>query len=513
MIRRALLSLALPALAACPSPSAADAGPEATVALDAADTVSDARPARYAMPSCSEPASAFAPLATRCQHFVDPQGRVVLLHGINARIQGLFDVSFTDGRLPLEPIPAFTVDDARRMRALGYNLLRMPVNWSGIEPVDATHTLLDAGYLARMHATVDLARDAGILVLIDFHEDAWSKEIGEDGAPLWAIQPPPAMLLGGPLDDLGARRASPQVLAAFATFFSDAPPAIGASLRVRFADMAAAVARSFRGDAAVLGYELFNEPIASAGEMLRFNTETAASVRAADPEHLVVFEPSAARNLLDRAPLAAAPFPTTGGVYAPHVYTLSLNGSDAQRMAMTRSDLRPSYSNAVNEAASWRTPMLITEWGYGPDGIRAADYFAFEQDLQDEFGLSAIFWVWKENSQGAWGLFDHVAATDAWIERPAMRHMLARVTPEAVAGWPTSFAYESATRRFELRYAGDARVTAPTRVYVPAAEDFAATFDVTCDGAPSSAARDATTGLVDVACVGAGDHVVVIVAR
>lgn len=94
-----------------------------------------------------------------------------------------------------------------------------------------------------------------------------------------------------------------------------------------------------------------------------------------------------------------------------------------------------------------------------------------------------------------------------------MRHMLARVTPEAVAGWPTSFAYESATRRFELRYAGDARVTAPTRVYVPAAEDFAATFDVTCDGAPSSAARDATTGLVDVACVGAGDHVVVIVAR
>ncbi len=484
---------------------------DATDALD--DVTLDAAPTRYAMPACTAPASAFAPLATRCQHFVDSQGRVVLLHGINARIQGLFDVTFDDGRLPLEPIPPYTLDDARRMRALGFNLLRLPVNWSGLEPVDAGTTRLDAGYLARMHATVDLARQAGLLVLIDFHEDAWSKEIGEDGAPLWAIQPPPTMLLGGPLDDLGARRASAQVLAAFATFFSDAPPAVGAQLRTRFAGMAAAVARSFRGDAAVLGYELFNEPIASAAEMLRFNVETAAAVRAADPEHLVVFEPSAARNLIDRAPLATSPFPTAGSVYAPHIYTLSLNGTDAQRMAMTRSALRPSFSNAVNEAASWHTPMLITEWGYGPDGIRAADYFAFEPDLQDEFGLSAIFWVWKENSQGGWGLFDHDAATDTWTERAAMRRMLARVMPEAVAGWPSSFGYDRAARRFELRYAGDASVTAPTRVYVPAAEDFAAAFDVTCDGVAASAMRDAATGIVDVPCAGAGEHVVVIAAR
>jgi endoglycosylceramidase len=511
------LLLVIIALGGCSSTNGADSGSDASfdattdAGTDALDEIADAGPTRYVMPACDTPRTTFVPLATRCQHFVDAEGRVVLLHGINARIDGLFDVTFDDGRASLEPIPEFTIDDARRMRQLGFSLLRMPVNWSALEPSDHGATQLDAAYLARMHAAVDLARQAGLLVLIDFHEDAWSKEIGEDGAPLWAIQPPPTMLLGGPLTDLDRRRASPQVLAAFDTFFADATT--GAMLRTRFASMAAAVATSFRGDSAVIGYELFNEPISAPGDLLRFHTEAAQAVRSADPDHLVVFEPSASRNLLDRAPLATAPFPVTGGVYAPHIYTLSLNGTDAQRMTMTRETLRPSWVNAANERRSWGTPILVTEWGYGPIGVRAADYFAYQEDLQDEFGASAIFWLWKERSQGGWGLFDYEESTGAWTERAPMRAQLARVMPEAIAGWPTSWGYDRSARRFELRYAGDAMVTAPTRIYVPAPEDFAAAFDVTCDGATVSATRDAATGTIDVACVGAGDHVVEVAGR
>ena len=43
---------------------------------------------------------------------VDAIGREVSVRGINARVEGLFDVSFDDGRIPLEPIPAFTREDA-----------------------------------------------------------------------------------------------------------------------------------------------------------------------------------------------------------------------------------------------------------------------------------------------------------------------------------------------------------------------------------------------------------------
>lgn len=38
---------------------------------------------------------------------VDQRGREVTLRGVNARVEGLFDVTFDDGRLPLEAIPTF----------------------------------------------------------------------------------------------------------------------------------------------------------------------------------------------------------------------------------------------------------------------------------------------------------------------------------------------------------------------------------------------------------------------
>ena len=40
---------------------------------------------------------------------VDRSGRQVVLRGVNARVQGLFDVTFDDGRIALQPIPAFTL--------------------------------------------------------------------------------------------------------------------------------------------------------------------------------------------------------------------------------------------------------------------------------------------------------------------------------------------------------------------------------------------------------------------
>ncbi|HEY6035212.1 MAG TPA: hypothetical protein VIV58_13150, partial [Kofleriaceae bacterium] len=56
----------------------------------------------------SDPAPATTPLASDGTHLRDDQGRIALLHGVNARIAGVFDVTFDDGRTALEPIPALT---------------------------------------------------------------------------------------------------------------------------------------------------------------------------------------------------------------------------------------------------------------------------------------------------------------------------------------------------------------------------------------------------------------------
>ena len=349
----------------------------------------------------------------------------------------------------------------------------------------------------------DLARAAGLLVLLDLHQDAYSKEIGEDGAPRWAIVPAPEQLLGGPLADLGARRTSGQVLRAFASFFGDG--AEGERLRARYARMATAVARRFRGDAAVLGYEIFNEPVAAEPQVLRLNTLVARALREADPGHLIVFEPdSTGRLATNRSARARERFPVAGSVYAPHTYPLAFTGTAAQLAAFTRDDLRIATESARTEAEFWGTPLLVTEWGYDPRGTRTADYHRFMQDLQAEYQASEMYWVWKEHSQGSWGLHEYDAATDSWRERAEARRMLARVRPEAIAGEEVRWSWDAAARRFELGFLGRAGGAGSHRLYVPAATDFAADYEVRCDGVVVATARDARTGVIEVPCGGGG---------
>ena len=502
----ACLAASLSLFAACGDDDTAP--PDAALPVDAG--APDAGPRE--LPACDEPAGPFAPLAPRCRQLVDDEGRVVLLRGVNARVEGVFDVTFDDGRTALEPIPTFTVEDARRMRALGLNVLRLPVNWSALEPRDTTPPTYEPAFLDALARIVDDCRTAGVYVLIDWHQDAYSKEIGEDGAPLWAISPPPEMLLEGPLLDLEARRTSGQVGAAFATFFGDG--AEGTRLRARFAAAAAHVAERFVGDETVVGYEIYNEPVATDSQVRRLNEEVGAAIRAVDAAHPIFFEPPVIpRNFTDAAMIPATPFALPGSVYAPHIYTLSFTATDEQRMRFTRRTLAESHANAEREARAWGSATFIGEWGYGPEAVRAEDYYATQVSLFEEYGESWAVWLWKEQSQGSWGVHDYDADTDTWTERPMIRRMISRPRAERIAGWPRTMRYDESTRRFELRFDGNPTLTAPTELYIPEPADFAADFTITCDGADIPASREPATGLVPVTCGGAGLHTLVIEAR
>ncbi len=491
--KRALPLIFAAALTACSSgetnPPPADAGPSG--------------------PPCEGTLFAGARVSTQCRHFVDAKGRVIFLHGVNARVEGIFDVTFDDGRTPLEDIPPFTAEDAARIRSMGMNALRLPINWSGLEPTEDMG--FDEAYLDRVAATVELCAAAGLYVLLDFHQDAYSKEIGEDGAPLWAIIPPPTMLLEGPLTDLDDRRKSPQVLKAFATFFGDS--ADGTMLRARFAAAAAHVAKRFEGHPAVAGIEVFNEPVVFMdGQLDRLHDLVINAIHEADGGQLVFFEPNVTRNFTDTAGLATRE-PWLGTVYSPHIYTLAFSGTDQERQMMTKDTLSFSHVNARNEAKSWDTPLAITEFGYDPNGIQADNYLQWQTELTDEGLASGFFWVWKETSQGSWGLFDYDAATSAWIERDHVRSSITRIVAEAVSGWPTSMGFDRATGTFTLEFTGDPAIKAPNLIATPDPLDLGPSYEVTCDGAAVSATRDPATGVLEVPCGGAGSHKLVVKAQ
>jgi len=436
----------------------------------------------FALAACGDDPAPTTPLASDGTHLRDAEGRIALLRGINARVEGVFDVTFSDGRTPLESIPPLTAADCMRMHELGLDLLRLPINWSAIEP---QRDQFDDAYLDRVDAAVRCAADAGMFVLIDLHQDAYSKEIGEDGAPLWAISPAPTMLLEGPLEDLADRRVSAQVIAAFATFFDPADPA---GLQAEFGDMLEYVATRWKSDPAVIGFEIFNEPVGRESDVVAMQVAAAARVRAAAPSKLVVFEPSATRNLFDYTTPSQTPYPTSGAVYGPHIYTFVFQTDQSELEQLEAAELAPSVEAARAEAAAWQTPLLIGEFGIGPTTPNADLWMGVQAELHDRLLASNAFWVWKEDSQGAWGVFDR--SGDTWVERPQVVGWISRIHASRISGKVELNQYDRTTRALTLVTTG---ATAPHVIYTPGPTT------VTCNRSPVELA----TGFAEVTCDGA----------
>jgi endoglycosylceramidase len=432
----------------------------------------------------------FGPVDSDGHDLRDAEGRVKLYRGVNVHIAGIFDVGFDDGRAPREALPDFDASDPTQMRARGFNLVRLPINWSAIEPA---RDQFDDGYLDRVAGIVALCRAAGVDVLLDLHEDGWSKELCEDGAPLWATIPPPDPPTGGPVPGPDCHTAA-GALAAFDSFWADTD-----SLQEAYFDMLRHVAARFRDDPAVIGYEIMNEPIGVDDVVQQFQAHAAAALRATDANKLVVFEPVATRNFTNGAPISPAPFPVAGAVYAVHVYTAIFGDQSSLDDGTYESLLHGSIAGAREEADAWHTPLMITEYGLGSQQAHGADWITATNDELDAAQASATWWLWKDPTPGGWGLFDPPAAGNGkYMPRPWMMQALSRPYAQAVGGNLDAMTWDGATLTVRFRGRGD--VPARHDVYFP---DTVPT--VACDG-KQTLADSVENGVYTVRCGGAGAH-------
>ena len=140
-----------------------------------------------------------SPLYVSGDRFVDGHGREVLLRGVNLggdsktpwpRGGTNFPTDFADHRTVSfigRPFPLAEADEHfSRLRRCGFNCLRLLTTWEAIEHAGPGE--YDAAYLDYFAEIARLAGDYGFYVLIDCHQDAWSRMSGGCGAPGWTFE-------------------------------------------------------------------------------------------------------------------------------------------------------------------------------------------------------------------------------------------------------------------------------------------------------------------------------------
>lgn len=332
---------------------------------------------------------------------VDGHGNQVLLRGVN--VNQLVD--FYQPRPAVAATRPLTEGDFAGIAKDGFTAVRLALSWSSLEP---RRGHLDQAYLGTITQAVAWAKQNRLYVVLDMHQDGWWKGAtpagtdcrpgtdpmwGYDGAPAWAT-----LADGAPRCQFTGRDISPAGDRAFQNFYFDT-----AGVQTALANTWSKLARTFRDDPTVAGYDLLNEPgfgetapISTSYLLGRFYDRTIAAIRAEGARQIVFVEPSILWSGLGFDSGPPQGFTSDRNVvFSPHLY--------AESITMDRSlGLPPivgvdrQFTLAQRVAGSYGAPVWSGEYGYwGADSDVLARLTRYAT-AEDANLLGSTYWVWKQ---------------------------------------------------------------------------------------------------------------------
>lgn len=361
----------------------------------------------------------------------------------------------------------FGQNDFAQARALGLNIARLCLSWSSLE---YTPGVYNATYIERVAQIVSWAREQGVYVILDLHEDLYSLFIqptastpsyppfltpsgGQDGAPAWAVETNgwPPLAIGG-IGDLNLA-----ILRAFDNLYNNSVipgvpqgAAPGPGIADHYIGALAALAARFKDEPTVAGFEIINEPLpgfeyllnppAQASQFLfplyRRAVQAITGVRDGLPDcppggglspaagaacayadlgihdtrHIFFAEPSALRNTFDASfDLMGRWSNYTNIVFTPHVYTHVFT-IDVEAPWLNITNYPPSwayaYETAWLEANRMGAAVFVSEFGCG--ALDDVKTVIPTLDEAERHGTGGTIWSWKTNCG------DGTDCTDPW---------------------------------------------------------------------------------------------------
>lgn len=402
----------------------------------------------------------------------DAAGRQVLLRGVNFNHLG----DYFQAAAELPTVAELGPDDWDDLAALGANVVRLVTSWSAWEPA---RDQIDQEYLARVREAVAEANAHEMYVVIDMHQDAWSKfvytpaaeecpewtrhQIGWDGAPAWATFTDDEQTCTP-----DSREDSPAVRRAWDNFYADRE-----GIRDELVELWGFIAAEFAEQPGVAGYDLLNEPGSGTDLLLirrgltEFYRAAIAAIRAAEakrnsPGHIVFFEPSVhgippAFDLADE-----------NVVFAPHNYFGSIVQGPEELLDF-------SFWLYQLLGRLYGTTLWCGEYGSFSDEETNEAWMARFAGLEDRYLFAGgTWWQWEQECGDPHNVNYNYPPTPEWIElqattcgNPRMKptHCVSRAYPRAAPGRLTSLT--AAPCGASLAIAGRSESPGTTELWFP----------------------------------------------
>jgi endoglycosylceramidase len=366
--------------------------------------------------------------------------------------------------------------DARLLADEGFTVARIGFIWEAFEPQPGKY---DDAYVKRIADLDNLLGRYGIRTLIDFHQDLWSRQTGGDGAPAWATL--------GPTAD-----------ASFAAFWRDDKAPDGVGIQTHFANAWHRAAEALKAHTNVLGLDPFNEPYPGtdypppcgdfspcaqfeSGALADFYRRVTAAIRSAGAKQVIYPEGIADSGV---APPALPRFDDAQTAFTFHFYCNVTQGDPREanvgdpspEAAACAPIEQRDIGNFLDYAKGTGVPSLLGEFScndVNPDNAQ----------IVDQLGHAFTSWtIWAYYTAAddpadcpGQGLLadDTKPASQANVKQPKLDALVAP-HPQAIAGTPTGYTFDRATKAMTLSYdtapvpGATLGSRARTQVFVPA---------------------------------------------
>ncbi len=384
----------------------------------------------------------------------DSAGRVLILRGMNVTGANKWPDPDTGKFFPSWLSP----EDFRRIASWGYNSVRFLIIWEAIEPERGK---FDDEYLSDVYTITEWARDAGLLTVLDMHQDIYSRKFYGDGAPEWAVLDDGIPFT--PRTPWYNNYLEPAVQRAYDSFWQNRE-----GIQDEYFSAWRMVVEKFADADWIVGYDIMNEPFPGTTfnpdefdekYLQPFYDKAISSITEIDSKHIIFIEPNAMRtNVLAGVGLPSAlefdKNTLRNLAYAPHFYDPATTAN--YRYDNNKRRLKDAIQAIYDDAERMGIPVWVGEWGVWEGDIGNGDRFLEDQlSVLDEFIAPWSFWNYNRTG-------NMTPLKETWF-----LDYLIRPQPSKVAGTPEALSFDQRAKVFTFSYIEE-RLSLPTEVIVPA---------------------------------------------